>query len=114
MVTRVAAWWRWLRLWFVDQRKLRAQVADLEQEVMDVRADYEKELLVVEELRDQGMAMLRATIADLDRECEGWKRLAGDAEAQVKTERRLGNKAWQEVSRVKREAGRLGVAVDAS
>lgn len=118
---RVAVWLRWLALWFANQRALHAHNVRLERQLADARAAsaereaaYRRELELVVTLHDEGMTAKNATIAGLDRECEGWKQTCTDAKERVKAERVLGNKAWQEVARLNLQLGGREVAQHAS
>ncbi|MDG4791937.1 hypothetical protein O7626_39685 [Micromonospora sp. WMMD1102] len=108
------AWIRSLRLWFVQQRDLRAEVLHLRREVVAVRADYERDLLALAEKHRERIAEQNETIVALERGCEDWKQRCADAEEKVRQERQFGNKAWQQVSRLKRQLGeRAEVPADA-
>jgi hypothetical protein len=110
-MSRFAAWLRSLRLWFVDQRQLRAQVLHAEQETATVRADYEKELLALEALHSEGMAVQRKHIEELRVECQRWEEELAESERRRMAEVRNGNAAWQEAGIQRRRADRLQAEV---
>lgn len=108
-MTRLVRWWR-LVCWAVASRAaLVVEVARLEREVATVRADHEKELLAIEALHNEGMAVQRRANDELRTECERWAALWADADRRVLAERVRGNEAWQEAGRQRRRADQLEV-----
>jgi hypothetical protein len=73
VVTRFVGWLRSLRLWFVRQRNLRAQVVAAEHQVAEQQVEHWFAMQELVAGHNDEVARLRSELGVMRAECERWK-----------------------------------------